>query len=133
MGRGGRGLSSGQTDPPNRRDRPAAGADPGRRRCVASNCSRRGGGERASRRFIEFFTASIRNRNTRVAHARAVKRFFAWCDECWPELNEVEATTVAAYIEQLGTQDTVRPISPSRRIQQGYRAARRGFAAGRRK
>src|SRR5258708_20089770 len=30
-------------------------------------------GERASRRFIEFFTASIRNRNTRIAYARAVK------------------------------------------------------------
>jgi len=27
-------------------------------------------GERASRRFIEFFTASIRNRNTRMAYAR---------------------------------------------------------------
>src|SRR6202046_2882453 len=29
-------------------------------------------GERTSRRFIEFFTASIRNRNTRAAYARAV-------------------------------------------------------------
>ena len=27
-------------------------------------------GERASRRFIEFFTAAIRNRNTRFAYAR---------------------------------------------------------------
>ena len=27
-------------------------------------------GERASRRFIEFFTAAIRNRNTRLAYAR---------------------------------------------------------------
>jgi hypothetical protein len=35
-------------------------------------------GERASRRFIEFFTATIRNRNTRMAYARAVKRFFHW-------------------------------------------------------
>ena len=38
-------------------------------------------GERASRRFIEFFTASIRNRNTRMAYARAVKQFFDWCDD----------------------------------------------------
>jgi hypothetical protein len=30
-------------------------------------------GERDSRRFIEFFTASIRNRNTRTAYACAVK------------------------------------------------------------
>jgi hypothetical protein len=28
-------------------------------------------GERASIRFIDFFTARIRNRNTRVAYARA--------------------------------------------------------------
>jgi hypothetical protein len=38
-------------------------------------------GERASRRFIEFFTAAIRNRNTRLAYARAVKQFFDWCDD----------------------------------------------------
>jgi len=31
-------------------------------------------GELASRRFIEFFTANIRNRNTRMAYARAVNR-----------------------------------------------------------
>ena len=35
-------------------------------------------GERASRRFIEFFTATIRNANTRQAYARAVADFFAW-------------------------------------------------------
>jgi hypothetical protein len=38
-------------------------------------------GERASRRFIEFFTANIRNRNTRAAYARAVKQFFDWADK----------------------------------------------------
>ena len=38
-------------------------------------------GERASRRFIEFFTATIRNRNTRLAYARAVKQFFDWCED----------------------------------------------------
>jgi integrase/recombinase XerD len=59
-------------------------------------------GERASRRFIEFFTASIRNRNTRAAYARAVKRFFDWCDDCRLELREIEAITVATYVEQLG-------------------------------
>jgi hypothetical protein len=32
-------------------------------------------GERAGRRFIEFFAATIRNRNTRMVYARAVKRF----------------------------------------------------------
>jgi hypothetical protein len=38
-------------------------------------------GERASRRFIQFFTANIRNRNTRAAYARAVKQFFDWCED----------------------------------------------------
>jgi integrase/recombinase XerD len=38
-------------------------------------------GEHASRRFIEFFTTSIRNRNRRMAYARAVKQFLDWCDD----------------------------------------------------
>ena len=37
-------------------------------------------GEHASRKFIEFFTANIRNRNTRQAYARAARRFFDWCE-----------------------------------------------------
>ncbi len=37
-------------------------------------------GETAARRFIEFFTANIRNRNTRQAYARAVSDFFRWCE-----------------------------------------------------
>ena len=36
------------------------------------------GGEQASWRYIEFFTANIRNKNTRRAYARACARFFAW-------------------------------------------------------
>src|SRR5216684_1084363 len=61
-------------------------------------------GERASRRFIEFFTANIRNRNTRMAYARAVKQFFDWCDRRKFELGEIEPLSVAAYIEQLGAE-----------------------------
>jgi hypothetical protein len=34
-------------------------------------------GDRARERFIEFFTASIRNRNTRRAYAQAVNEFLA--------------------------------------------------------
>ena len=37
-------------------------------------------GEHASRRFIEFFTANIRNRNTRAAYAHAVSLFCNWCE-----------------------------------------------------
>jgi hypothetical protein len=60
--------------------------------------------ERASRRFIEFFTANIRNRNTRMAYARAVKQFFDWCDHRKLELEKIEPLSVAAYIEQLGAE-----------------------------
>jgi site-specific recombinase XerD len=59
-------------------------------------------GERASHRFIEFFTATIRNRNTRAAYARAVKQFFDWCEVQRLQLHEIEAIAVAAYVEQLG-------------------------------
>ena len=38
-------------------------------------------GERAALRFIDFFTANIRNPNTRAAYAVAVRGFFAWLDE----------------------------------------------------
>jgi len=60
-------------------------------------------GERASRRFIEFFTATIRNRNTRTAYARAVKQFFDWCEDHRLGLDDIEPIAIAAYIEQLGT------------------------------
>ena len=33
-------------------------------------------GEHASRRFLEFFAATIRNRNTRTAYLHAASRFF---------------------------------------------------------
>jgi hypothetical protein len=37
-------------------------------------------GAQATKRFLEFFAATIRNKNTRMAYHRAVVRFFAWCD-----------------------------------------------------
>lgn len=57
-------------------------------------------GERASRRFVEFFTANIRNPNTRVAYARAVGDFCVWCDARGFSLERLEPVIVAAYIEQ---------------------------------
>ena len=38
-------------------------------------------GEAAAWRFVEFFGATIRNRNTRAAYAQAVMQFFAWCEK----------------------------------------------------
>src|SRR5271168_3313923 len=37
-------------------------------------------GERATRRFIDFFTSNIRNRRTREAYGRAVNEFLRWCE-----------------------------------------------------
>ena len=57
-------------------------------------------GERASRRFVEFFTANIRNSNTRQAYARAVADFCQWCESRGLALENLEPVIVAAYIEQ---------------------------------
>lgn len=59
-------------------------------------------GRPTTKRFIEFFTAHIRNKNTREAYGRAVRDFFVWCDEhkVGP-LIDIEAIHIASYIEQL--------------------------------
>src|SRR5262249_58069882 len=60
--------------------------------------------ERAARRSVEFFTATIRNRNTRMAYARAVKQFFDWCEDHRLALDDIEPIAIATYIEELGSQ-----------------------------
>lgn len=56
----------------------------------------------SARRTLEFFTANIRNLNTRKAYAKAVSGFAAWCGEHGlAELTSIEPVHVAAYIEQL--------------------------------
>jgi site-specific recombinase XerD len=58
----------------------------------------------AAKRFIEFFTANIRNPNTRRAYARAVHEFGLWCEQNgFHELRDIEPVHVAAYIEILQT------------------------------
>jgi len=61
----------------------------------------RNAGEHATRRFIEFFTANIRNWNTRQAYARAVYRFADWCEHRKLRLEQLNPPLVAAYVEQL--------------------------------
>ena len=56
---------------------------------------------RAEKRFWEFFTANIRNRNTRAAYLRAVLRFADWCAARGLTLERIEPIGVAAYIEEL--------------------------------
>jgi len=56
----------------------------------------------AARRFVEFFTANIRNPNTRRAYARAATEFAAWCEQHeLREISDIEPVHVAAYIEEL--------------------------------
>ena len=46
--------------------------------------------------YIDFFTATIRNRNTRAAYARACWQFFDWCAAQGLELTTVRPFHVAA-------------------------------------
>jgi|SRR5215471_5880624 len=55
-------------------------------------------GERATRRFIEFFTATIRNRNVRMASARA-KMPLRSVRKHHPGLEDIEPIAIAAYID----------------------------------
>jgi site-specific recombinase XerD len=59
--------------------------------------------EKAAKRFIEFFFATIRNQNTRDAYYRACCRFLSWCEHHRiTDLASIEPIHVAAYIELLG-------------------------------
>ena len=57
--------------------------------------------EKTQKRFLEFFAATIRNKNTRMAYFRAVGKFFAWCEARGiGELKQVEPLIVAAFVEE---------------------------------
>jgi len=58
-------------------------------------------GEQAGWRYVEFFTANIRNPHTRRAYARACGRFFAWCEDRGLALTTIRPFDVATYIEGL--------------------------------
>jgi sugar phosphate isomerase/epimerase len=58
-------------------------------------------GEQAGWRYVEFFTANIRNPNTRRAYARACSRFFAWCEDRGLTLTTIQPFDVAAWVEGL--------------------------------
>tara|TARA_R110002072_G_scaffold303078_1_gene492929 strand:+ start:10508 stop:10873 length:366 start_codon:yes stop_codon:yes gene_type:complete len=60
-------------------------------------------GERAERRFLEFFTANIRNPGTRRVYGLAVGRFCHWCERHGVSLEHVTPFVVAGYIEHLTT------------------------------
>jgi site-specific recombinase XerD len=58
-------------------------------------------GRKTTTRFLEFFTANIRNPNTRLSYMRAVGQFLTWCDERGTSLHLIEPMLVAAYVEHL--------------------------------
>ena len=61
-----------------------------------------GAGPRAAMRFVEFFTAHIRNPHTRRAYHRAVLGFFTWCEQRGlEELGRILPVHIAAYVEEL--------------------------------
>ena len=60
-------------------------------------------GDRATYRFLEFFTAQIRNPNTRRAYVRAVGDFLGWLEEHGgTSITATASLHVAAYVEELG-------------------------------
>ena len=57
-------------------------------------------GDRAANRYLEFFTARIRNRNTRRAYGRAAAEFLAWCEQKGvPSVAAIQPTHVSTWIE----------------------------------
>ena len=105
-------------------------------------------GDKAQRRFVEFFTARIRNPNTRAAYMMAWKQFAQWCTDQGLTLEQLEPVAVAAYIEVLGQQrkpSTVKqhlaairmicdylvtggvlPLNPARSVEPPKESVRRG-------
>jgi hypothetical protein len=72
------------------------------RRGLAVPAAIAGAGDTAVRRFLEFFAATIRNKNTRMAYYRAATDFFAWLDAAGiVALVDIEPLHVATYIEAL--------------------------------
>jgi site-specific recombinase XerD len=66
-------------------------------------------GPEVTETYIDFFTSTIRNRNTRAAYARACWQFFDWCAAHGLELTTVRPFHVAAWIEDFpGSKPTVK-------------------------
>jgi len=61
-------------------------------------------GDAAVKRFLEFFAATIANKNTRKAYRRAVVDCIAWLEEHGiNELDAIEPIHLATYCEFAGT------------------------------
>jgi len=81
---------------------------------VASPALIAAAGESAQLGVLEFFTANIRNRNTRRAYAQAVREFLAWCEaHRVPSITAVQPMHVAGYLEGL-TRERSAPTAKQR-------------------
>src|ERR1700734_2581906 len=56
-------------------------------------------GDKASEHFLEFFAATIRNKNTRMAYMQAIAQFCRWCEDRRLQLALIRPLHVSAYIE----------------------------------
>ncbi len=66
---------------------------------------------RASRRFVEFFTAQINNDNTRSAYLNATRRFSVWCEQRGIQsLEEVQPSHVAVFVKDMEKEFTAPTI-----------------------
>ena len=66
-------------------------------------------GDKAQYKFLEFFMATLSNKNTREAYARASFRFLEWCDLNGLELSTIHPIAAAAYFRTL--EDDLSPAS----------------------
>ncbi len=59
-------------------------------------------GDGARERFVwdEFFRGRIRNRHTRLAYERAVRRFLAWCHERQRSVTNIQPGDVGCYLDE---------------------------------
>jgi hypothetical protein len=79
-------------------------------------------GERARLRFIDFFTAHIRNPNTRAAYGVAAREFFSWLERGGlTQISAIRTHHVSTYVEML-TRDYSAPT-----VKQHLAAIRRLF------
>jgi site-specific recombinase XerD len=56
-------------------------------------------GDKASEHFLEFFAATIRNKNTRAAYVQGIAQFCRWCEAYGLQLATIRPLHVSAYIE----------------------------------
>ncbi|MGE5768969.1 MAG: tyrosine-type recombinase/integrase, partial [Betaproteobacteria bacterium] len=68
-------------------------------------------GEDAARHFLNFFIASIRNRNTRQSYVRQARLFLSWCEQHGvKDVRDIRTEHVAAYVETM-TRSTLEPAT----------------------